>query len=180
MLKQDCPHADTLSKRTRHVGSNTSQLAGCRALAELSREQPDTHLAGSHEIGDTRVGIVLRGCGAHACKQSCEQNKRAIADHKHSPLGLKHWKVSEHICFGFLPKSCPSPCRRSGCRLLPHADVSAERFIDTSPISAALALDDSRRFGGLCRMSAPPPIATQERTSIYGRRRARSRCRKPM
>jgi len=25
----------------------------------------------------------------------------------------------------------------------------------------------SRRFGGLCRMSALPPIATKERTSIY-------------
>src|SRR5215831_18478811 len=25
----------------------------------------------------------------------------------------------------------------------------------------------SRRFGGLCRMSAPPPIATEERISIY-------------
>jgi len=25
----------------------------------------------------------------------------------------------------------------------------------------------SRRFGGLCRMSAVPPLATEERTSIY-------------
>src|SRR5215471_15081583 len=40
--------------------SGRTPLAACRVLAELSQEQPDTHLAGSHEIGNTRVGVVLR------------------------------------------------------------------------------------------------------------------------
>src|SRR5215471_21238370 len=96
MLKQDCLHADTLSKRTRHVGSNTAQLAGCRVLAELSREQPDTHLASSDEICNAWVGALLRGCGAHAYQKNCEQNKITITPHKHSPSGLKPWDASQH------------------------------------------------------------------------------------
>src|SRR5262249_3892496 len=70
---------------------------------------------------------------------------------------LKHWKVirayllwitSEIVPFGLVVGP--------GTGLLPHADVSAERFVDTSPVSAALmsALGQTRSFGDFGSMSA--------------------------
>ena len=123
MLKQDYLHADAFCERTRHVGSSTAQLAGCRVLAELSREQPDTHLAGSDEICNAWVGALLRGCGAHAHQKNCEQNKITITPHKHSPSGLKPWDASQHIFFAFHPKSCPAALTpKRSAELLPRAD----------------------------------------------------------
>ena len=55
MLKQDCLNTNTLCKRSRHVGSDTSQFAGRSVLAELRREQADTDFAGSNEVCEARV-----------------------------------------------------------------------------------------------------------------------------
>jgi hypothetical protein len=60
VLKHDRLNADTLRKRSRHVGSDTSQLAGRSVLAELRREQPDTELADAHKVCDARVSLLLR------------------------------------------------------------------------------------------------------------------------
>src|SRR3954463_309215 len=55
VLEEDCLNTHTFRKRSRHVGSDTAQLAGRRVLAELGREQSDTELASAHEVWDARV-----------------------------------------------------------------------------------------------------------------------------
>ena len=61
---------DVRAKLAHDLDPDTLDLAGCGILHVLRRKQRNPHLAGADEVGDPRVGALLRvRHGANAVKQ---------------------------------------------------------------------------------------------------------------